>query len=76
MEPLLRAAAPLLLLPPSHAVATMLYAAGAPAADVAGQYVAHGRVRQPSRRARDPKLAARLWEESCRLTDTPLQPDL
>ena len=76
MEPLLRAAAPLLLLPPSHAVATMLYAAGAPADEVAGRYVAHGRVRQPSRRALDPTLAARLWEESCRLTDTPLQPEL
>lgn len=31
VAPLLRAATPLLLLPPEHAVGTMLFAAGAPA---------------------------------------------
>jgi hypothetical protein len=43
---------------------------------VAGRYVANKRVTRPSRRARDPVLAARLWEESCRLTGLPLQPEL
>lgn len=43
---------------------------------VAGRYVANKRVTQSSRRARDPVLAARLWEESCRLTGVPLQPEL
>ena len=35
---------------------------------VAGQYIAHGRPKKPSRQGQDAALARRLWSVSCQLT--------
>lgn len=48
---------------------TIVYLASSPqVADISGQYFDHNQPKRPSRLAQDDALAARLWEESLRLT--------
>ena len=59
---------PWILLPPHKAAETMLYAASAPAEEVAGRFVKDSRVAKVTRKAADTQLAERLWDVSCNLT--------
>ncbi|KAK9804148.1 hypothetical protein WJX73_005150 [Symbiochloris irregularis] len=74
IRPLVRAICPWILVSPSKAVQTILYAASAPSAEISGKYIAGGKVVQPSRQAQDDQLSARLWEASQKLSDTAIAP--
>ena len=60
------------LVTPARASETAVWLATAPElAEVSGRYFARRRERTPSRAARDPAAARRLWEESARLARLP-----
>ncbi|KAK9824442.1 hypothetical protein WJX72_010272 [[Myrmecia] bisecta] len=60
--PILERLFPYCLIPTALAAQTVLFAATAPASQVAGAYVADCRVAKTSRTANDAKLAKRLWD--------------
>ncbi|BDA46408.1 probable retinol dehydrogenase 13 [Coccomyxa sp. Obi] len=74
VAPVAKVLAPWLLIQPERAVESILYAATAPPDQVAGQYVAGGRTRNPARQTCDSATAEQLWDVSCKLTRT--QPSL
>jgi hypothetical protein len=54
---------------PERGADTVVWAATSPElAGESGKYFKKRNVREPSRRARDPELARRLWDESERLS--------
>lgn len=60
---------PLLLRSPAKGAESVLYAAAAPEAEVAGKYIGDCAIVEPSPQARDPELAELLWEKSASLVD-------
>ncbi|PNW80042.1 hypothetical protein CHLRE_08g375450v5 [Chlamydomonas reinhardtii] len=68
-------AGPLLMRTPDQSAAVMLHACLAPRGQVAGKYLALGRVASPDPAAEHPELAAELWDYAQELTGyrSPLQ---
>ncbi|KAG2430024.1 hypothetical protein HYH02_013852 [Chlamydomonas schloesseri] len=68
-------AGPLLMRTPDQSAAVMLHACLAPRCEVAGRYLALGRVANPDPAAEHPALAAELWDYAQTLTGytSPLQ---